>query len=420
MFNFPDDEKLIQQEFAKNVPFALSVAETAAHPDRPASSVGLKAADFTPAAFPVSYSRGADQEVAVVARKAIRDKELKYRVNGGRTLDQALRPWKGGQVYGGEDNLYFDEYRAAVQDGEPGDKVEVWFTGETRSGRKVSSERFTYTVAKRPKADTLVVAEEGTAATQARTYVDALKAAGHRRSSGTWPPRGAPRRAGRAEALPDGRALLRRERPGQRHPAPAARLPQRGRQADRGRRAGRRQRRPRRRHPVGRLQPVLPGRLQPYVDQGGHRLHRLRRAQRLHRRPRATRPATRSTRPAPTASPPTSCRPGPSRSSRARARGTFAGTVNPYGPYTGSAMAAAVHTDDAYKRLTRTIDLTGGARPTSRSSAPACCGDTGGRLRPRGGRGAHRGRRRLDHPAGDRRGHEGGRAAGLRGRVPDR
>ncbi len=39
--------------------------------------------------------------------------------------------------------------------------------------------------------------------------------------------------------------------------------------------------------------------------------------------------------------------------------GTFAGTVNPYGPYTGASMAAAVHTDDAYKRLTRTIDLTG-------------------------------------------------------------
>lgn len=40
-FNFPDDEKLIQQEFAKNVPFALSVGESAAHPDQPSSSVGL-------------------------------------------------------------------------------------------------------------------------------------------------------------------------------------------------------------------------------------------------------------------------------------------------------------------------------------------------------------------------------------------
>lgn len=50
--------------------------------------------------------------------------------------------------------------------------------------------------------------------------------------------------------------------------------------------------------------------------------------------------------------------------------GQFAGTVNPYGPYAGEWMAAAVHTDDAYKRLTRTVDLTGvtaSERPTLRT-----------------------------------------------------
>ncbi|NED02322.1 zinc carboxypeptidase, partial [Streptomyces sp. SID6648] len=99
----------IQQEFAKNVPFALSVAETAAHPDRPSSSVGLDAADFTPAPFTTSYARGAGQEVSVVVRKSVRDKELRYRVNGGRTHETALRPWRGGERYGGEDNLHFDE-----------------------------------------------------------------------------------------------------------------------------------------------------------------------------------------------------------------------------------------------------------------------------------------------------------------------
>ncbi|MEV0169879.1 M14 family zinc carboxypeptidase [Streptomyces sp. NPDC050803] len=180
IFNFPDDEKLIQQEFAKNIPFALSVAESAAHPDRPSSSVGLTAADFTPAPFTTSYSRGADQEVSVTVRKSVRDKELKYRVNGGRTHDMALRPWDGGETFGGADNLYFDEYRAKVADGDPGDKVEVWFTGETRSGKPVASEHFTYTVAERPRADVLVVAEEGVAATQAQTYVDALKANGRK------------------------------------------------------------------------------------------------------------------------------------------------------------------------------------------------------------------------------------------------
>ncbi|MET9497489.1 M14 family zinc carboxypeptidase [Streptomyces sp. NPDC006552] len=180
VFTFPDDEKLIQGEFAKNVPFALSVAETASHPDRPASSVGLEAPDFTPAAFPTSYARGGDQEVSVVARKSVRGKELNYRVNGGRAHDGKLRAWKGGETYGGEDNLHFDAYRAKVADADVGDKVEVWFTGRTKSGKRTSSEPFTYTVATRPKADTLVVAENDTTGQQTAAYVDALKAAGHR------------------------------------------------------------------------------------------------------------------------------------------------------------------------------------------------------------------------------------------------
>src|SRR5262249_19884922 len=101
-------------------------------------------------------------------------------VNGGRIHDRSLKPWKGGDTYGGEDNVYFDEYRAEGREGDPGDKVEVWFTGRTKSGKPTSSGHFTYTVAERPKADTLVVAEEGAKATQAQTYVDALSASGRK------------------------------------------------------------------------------------------------------------------------------------------------------------------------------------------------------------------------------------------------
>ncbi|WP_372347050.1 M14 family zinc carboxypeptidase [Streptomyces sp. KL116D] len=184
IFTFPDDEKLIQAEFAKNVPFALSVAETASHPDQPSSSVGLEAPDFTPAKFSTSYARGGDQEVSVVVRKSVRDKELNYRINGGRSHDEELRAWKGGETYGGDDNLHFDAYRAKVEDADVGDKVDVWFTGRTKSGKRTSSEHFTYTVAARPKGDTLVVAENDAAGTQTAAYVDALKAAG--RSASVW------------------------------------------------------------------------------------------------------------------------------------------------------------------------------------------------------------------------------------------
>ncbi|MFI5795528.1 M14 family zinc carboxypeptidase [Streptomyces sp. NPDC051677] len=368
-FNFPDDEKLIQDEFAKNVPFALSVAESAAQPDQPKSSVGLKAADFTPAPFTTSYSRGADQEVSVVVRKAIRDKELKYRVNGGRTHDRALRAWKGGETYGGDDNLYFDEYRAKVRDGKPGDKVEVWFTGETKAGKKVSSSHFTYTIAARPKAGTLVVAEEGAAAAQAQTYVDALKANG--RNAVVWDVA--------AQGAPDALGVLSHfdtvvHYTGASVPGNPTQLELRaflnegGKLIEAGEQAG---------------GAVDLGDGTPSNDFSQYYLGAYSRTS----TPGATgfsgsgklgglsgalgaapgNPLDRAgtygvtSDELPAASHPQFASAG---------AGRFAGTVNPYGPYTGSYMAAAVHTDDAYKRLTRTIDLSGvgaASKPTLRT-----------------------------------------------------
>ncbi|MGN9760215.1 M14 family zinc carboxypeptidase [Streptomyces sp. SD31] len=369
VFNFPDDEKLIQQEFAKNVPFALSVAESAAHPDRPSSSVGLSAADFTPAAFTTSYSRGADQEVSVVARKSVRDKELKYRVNGGRTEDMALRAWKGGETYGGEDNLYFDEYRAKVADGDPGDKVEVWFTGETRSGKPVSSEHFTYTVAERPRADVLVVAEEGATAAHAQKYVDALKANGRRAI--VWDVA--------AQGAPDALGVLSHfdtvvHYTGANVPGNATQLQLRaylnegGKLMEAGEQAG------------------------GSVDLGGGTVSDDFSQYYLGAYSRTSLPgATGFTgsgkfggfigalgdatgNPLDKAgnySVTSDELPADEYPQFASAgAGQFAGVVNPYGPYAGSSMAAAVHTDDAYKRLTRTVDLTGvsaAQKPTLRT-----------------------------------------------------
>ncbi|MFE0476682.1 MULTISPECIES: M14 family metallopeptidase [Streptomyces] len=369
VFTFPDDEKLIQQEFAKNVPFALSVAESATHPDRPKSSVGLSAADFTPAAFSTSYSRGADQEVSVVARKALRDKELKYRVNGGRTHDMALKPWKGGETYGGEDNLYFDEYRAKVKDGEPGDKVEVWFTAETRNGRKVSSERFTYTVAERPRANTLVVAEEGATATQAQTYVDALKASGRKAAVWDVAQRGAPDALGvlshfdtvvhyTGTSVPGNATQLQLR----------AFLNEGGRLIEAGEQAG------------------------GSVDLGGGALSDDFSQYYLGAYSRTSAGgATGFTGSGELGgfTGPLAAAPGNPLDKAGRysvtsdelpakefprfasqGAGQFAGAVNPYGPYAGSSMAAAVHTDDGYKRLMRTVDLTGvtaADQPTLRS-----------------------------------------------------
>ncbi|ADI11148.1 putative zinc-binding carboxypeptidase [Streptomyces bingchenggensis BCW-1] len=186
IFTFPDDKKLIQEEFAKNIPFALAVAETAEHPDRPNSPVSIDAPDFTPDAFTTSYARGAGQEVSVTARKSVRGKQLNYRVDGGRTRTAPLGPWKGGETYGGEDNIRFDQYRATVKGADVGDEVKVWFTGRTPKGATTASKPFTYRVAERPRADTLVIADEGgtTAARHTAAYTKAL--ADNGRKSAVW------------------------------------------------------------------------------------------------------------------------------------------------------------------------------------------------------------------------------------------
>ncbi|MFD7973874.1 M14 family metallopeptidase [Streptomyces clavifer] len=196
VFRFPDDEKLVQQEFAKNVPFALAVAESAAHPDRPVSPVGIATPDFTPDAFTTSYARGGGQEVAVTARRSVRDKRLNYRIDGGRTHTERLTAWKGGETYGGEDNLHFDQYRAEVEDAGAGDRVTVWFTGRTAGGARTSSDPFTYTVADRPRGDTLVIAEEGGTARHTAAYTGALGANGHRAAVWDVATRGTPHALG--------------------------------------------------------------------------------------------------------------------------------------------------------------------------------------------------------------------------------
>ncbi|MCX5379016.1 M14 family metallopeptidase [Streptomyces sp. NBC_00091] len=357
IFNFPDDEKLIQAEFAKNIPFALSVGESAAHPDRPSSAVGLSAADFTTDPFTTSYAaRGEDQEVAVTARKALKDKELKYRINGGRTHDEDLKAWKGGEVYGGEDNNWFDEYRAKVDGAKPGDKVEVWFTGRDGSGKEVSSEHFTYTVAQRPRADVLVIAEEGAKAQHAQSYVDALRANG--KSAAVWDvaTQGVPHHLGvlshfrtavhyTGAGAPGGETQL----------AVRDFLNEGGSLIEAGELAGGNAK-------VGRA--VTNDFSQYYLGAYGRASVNgpagFTGAGSLTGAKGALGDAAGNPLNAPGAYTVTSDTLPPAQFPQFKSAqaGQYAGVVNPYAPYAGSGMAAATHDDDDWKRLTRTIDLT--------------------------------------------------------------
>ncbi|MFI6703313.1 M14 family zinc carboxypeptidase [Streptomyces sp. NPDC050509] len=356
-FNFPDDEKLIQDEFAKNIPFALSVAETAAHPDQPSSSVGLTAPDFTPDPFTTSYARGTGQEVSVTARKSLRNKELKYRVNGGRTQTGKLHAWKGGETYGGEDNLHFDEYRGTTAVARTGDKVEVWFTARTKGGKPTSSEHFGYTVAERPRADTLVIAEEGAPAQRTAAYTDALRASG--RTAAVWDvaTQGAPHPLGvlghfsaavhyTGAAAPGGATQL----------ALRAFLNEGGKLIEAGRLAGGNTQ-------IGRA--ATNDFSQYYLGAYG----------------RTATPGATGFTGAGTltgANGPLAALPGSPLNPvgaytvtsetldpatypqfRSAQAGSYAGISNPYAPYAGQWMAATTHQDNAWRRLTRTVDLTG-------------------------------------------------------------
>ncbi|MEU3773908.1 M14 family zinc carboxypeptidase [Streptomyces sp. NPDC032472] len=355
-FNFPDDEKLIQAEFAKNVPFALAVGESAAHPDRPASPVGLKAADFTVDPFTTSYAaKGEDQTVSVTARKALKDKQLKFRINGGRTHDDGLKPWKGGSVYGGDDNNWFDEYRAKVDGARPGDRVEVWFTGRDGAGKEVSSEHFTYTVAQRPRADVLVIAEEGAQAKHAQEYVDALRANG--KSAAVWDVavQGAPHHLGVLSHFRTAVHSTGAVTPG--GPTQLALrdfLNEGGKLIEAGELAG------------GNAQvgPAVTDDFSQYWL-GAYARTTARGATgftgtgALAGSGGALRGAEGNPLDAPGSFALTSEALPPAQFPQFKSAqgGSYAGVVNPYAPYAGAGMAAALHADDDYKRLTRTLDL---------------------------------------------------------------
>ena len=161
-FEFPDDEDLVQTEFENNIPFALSVAESADDPANPESVVGRKAEDFRVDSFDVSY--GDPQTVAVVAKREIEKLKLNYRINNGRTKSVGVSEWRGGERYGDENDRYYGEFRGEVKGARAGDRVKVWFSGEKdrRHGRDedVESAPFTYTVKSDTGAKVLVLANE--------------------------------------------------------------------------------------------------------------------------------------------------------------------------------------------------------------------------------------------------------------------
>ena len=186
-FNFPDDEKLIQAEFEKNVPFALAVAQSTHDPDDPVSVVNRDAADLVADPFTVSY--GSPQPVAVTAKRSLTGLKLNYSVDGGRTVQSNVSEWQGGERYGETHDDYYGEFRGTVTGARAGQSVRVWFTATDGLKGPVSSEPFTYTVSADTGGDVLILAAEDVTGASLATklkqaqyaddYADALSAAGY-------------------------------------------------------------------------------------------------------------------------------------------------------------------------------------------------------------------------------------------------
>ena len=154
-FIFQDVEKDVQEEFERHVEFALDIARSADDPSRPDGHLGIKAPNFVPDTFNVSY--GDPQTVQVNARRDLGAIQVKYRVNNGRIRTASTDEWEGGLRYGDVGDHWYRRMRGQVTGTDPGDKVEVWFYAPEED---VQSKSFVYTVRSDSGARVLVLAVE--------------------------------------------------------------------------------------------------------------------------------------------------------------------------------------------------------------------------------------------------------------------
>ena len=92
-FVYQDSEADVEDEFQRNLPFALDLARSANNPGRPKSHLGNVAPDFEPTTFKWGY--GDPQLVEVNANRDLGPVEVHWRVNGGAEQFVAHRGVQG-------------------------------------------------------------------------------------------------------------------------------------------------------------------------------------------------------------------------------------------------------------------------------------------------------------------------------------
>ena len=103
-----------------------------------------------------SFGGGSSQEVEVLAKRSAGTVGLRYRVNGGPVRSRATHESEDGERFGGNNayNVYYHYLRGEIPVSQ-GDSVEYWFTA---SGE--ASEHVTFNVVEDADADVLILAQE--------------------------------------------------------------------------------------------------------------------------------------------------------------------------------------------------------------------------------------------------------------------
>jgi Immune inhibitor A-like, MAM domain len=158
-FAFQDSEADIQAQFQKNLAFALDLARSAKDPANFSSHLGNTAPELVPTTFPVSY--GDPQTVEVNAKRELRSVTVHWKVNGGREHTTSTREFKGGTKYG-DPGVYYHRLRGDVTGTHTGDKVQVWFTA-----KMAKSDSFTYEVKNDSPNKVLILSAEDYTGNQA-------------------------------------------------------------------------------------------------------------------------------------------------------------------------------------------------------------------------------------------------------------
>jgi murein tripeptide amidase MpaA len=155
VFAFQDNESDVQAEFERHVQFALDLARSAPDVTHPDSHLGNEAPNFVVDKFNVSY--GDPQVVQVNARRDLGAVTLRYQINGGAVQTKTTTEWAGGSRYGDEGDYWYHRMRGRVTGTKPGDDVKVWFSAKNNT---VESGSFTYHARSESNAKVLVLAVE--------------------------------------------------------------------------------------------------------------------------------------------------------------------------------------------------------------------------------------------------------------------